>query len=513
MPGAPAEDRAPIRQNGVMKICERRFKLEVPNDPASMPVIRDFVGNVAKGMGFGEEERASIELAAEEAASNVILHAFAPGEEASFSVICETTALGLKIILQEMGRPFDPSLVPECAPAGPDPASSEGVRGICLMRGKMDEVSFHNLGRGGKETHLFKYLDQRSVGSCRTAEELDETQKARIEAKLPKGSVSYLVRRMKPEEAVEVAKCAYEAYGYSYLYEHIYYPERIRRFNDTGKLVSYVAVTAEGEIIGHAAIRNGAGRDVGEIGVAFVKPKFRGQGCLKDLTEALIQEGKRRGFTGLRLSAVTSHPYSQKAALKCGFGACCLRLARLDAEEFLEIPTGKRKRESLLTAFRYLHPPPAFRIFAPLHHGEMILRIYEGLGAHPQWAREEMGLPQGPSSVRVTADPYHTAKIEIDRYGEDVVDGVKRHLKALCLDRIEAVYLYLHLGDPLTAGMTAEFEKMGFFFAGINPDSPGTDLLVLQFLNNLAVDTSRLQIASEMGRQIAAYIIRLHSEN
>ena len=57
--------------------------------------------------------------------------------------------------------------------------------------------------------------------------------------------------------------------------------------------------------------------------------------------------------------------------------------------------------------------------------------------------------------------------------------------------------------------MTAEFEKMGFFFAGINPGSSGTDLLDLQFLNNVAIDYSRLQFAAETAQQIAEYI-RLH---
>ncbi|MBF0506484.1 MAG: GNAT family N-acetyltransferase [Nitrospirae bacterium] len=491
-----------------MGVCEKKFRLEVPNDLAAIPLIRDFVGNTAKIAGFNERVRVNIELAVEEAARNVILHAFAPGEEGSFNIICEPTSLGIKVIVREMGMPFDLSRVPECDRNGPDEDRTGRTPGICRMKQTMDEVSFHNLGKGGKETHLVKYLDDRAIGSCMTAAELEEAEKTKGAEALPKGSVSFQVRRMELAEAVEVSKCAYAAYHYSYL-EYVYYPERIRRLNETGELTSYVAVAPDGEIMGHAAIKGGKEPGVAELSTAFVKPKYRGQGCLNALSEVLIREAKRRGLAGLYVRAITSHPYSQKTALKYGFGECCLFLAVLDPPEFAEIHTGKRERESLVHSFLYLNRPGTFSIYAPPHHTEMILRIYEGLGVHPQAVRDQQDLPYEDSSVRITADPNHTANIEVLQCGRNVVSEVKRHLRDLCISRIEAVYLFLNLCDPLTALMTAEFEKMGFFFAGINPGPSGTDRLVLQFLNNLAVDYSHLQFASNKGQQIAEYV-RLH---
>jgi serine/threonine-protein kinase RsbW len=496
-----------------MSICDERFRLEVPNDTAAIPLIGDFVCNVARLTGFEEGDATNIRTAVVEAANNVIHHAFAPGEKASFDVICEPTQLGLGIIISEMGMPFDSSRAVECSvrtPDGPPPGREE--KGICLMKRTMDEVSFHNLGKRGKETRLFKYLDTGTASSCITQAELDAAGKTKTGDALPKGSVSYLVRRMDPSEAVEVSKCAYGAYHYSYFYEYMYYPERVKRLNETGELISYVAVTREREIMGHAALRAEKERGVAELMAAFVRPEYRGQGCLNALTEALIEEGKSRGFSGLYVRAVTSHPYSQKAALKYGFSGSCLYLAQYDTLEFVELTTGNRERESMLHAFIYLHRPAPFRIYPPPHHKEMVIRIYEGLGAYPETAYEQTESLQAASSVRVIIEPYHTAKIEILEYGVDLVPKVEQSLRALCIDRIEAVYLFLDLCNPLTALITADFENMGFFFAGINPGAPGTDLLVLQFLNNLAVDYGHLQFASEMGRQVAEYI-RLHDPN
>ena len=208
-----------------MDACERRFRLEVPNDLFAIPLIRDFVSNVSKIAGFNEEDRVNIECAVGEAVSNVIRHAFPPGEEASFDVICELTSVGIKIIIKEMGMPFDLSHVPEC----PDEDRVGRSPGICRMKRAMDVVSFHNLGKGGKETHLFKYLDGRAIGSCMTTAELEETEKAKGAEALPKGSVSFQVRRMELAEAVEVSRCAYAAYHYSYL-EYIYYPYNLTLF-------------------------------------------------------------------------------------------------------------------------------------------------------------------------------------------------------------------------------------------------------------------------------------------
>lgn len=484
-----------------MSICGKKFRLDIPSDLASIPLIRNFVDNVAGMAGF--KDRGGVVAAAEEAARNVILHAFSPGENASFGVICEPTDMGLRIIIQEKGMPFDPSLLPGCN-AGE--AGSRPDEGICMMKSKMDEVSFHNLGKAGKETHLFKYLDDKSVGSCMSAGEIEKAARVNASEPPPKSSVPYTVRRMEPAEAIEVSKSAYSAYHYSYFYEYMYYPERIRKCNETGEMISYVAVTQAGEIMGHAALKGDKERGVAEIMAAFVKPQYRGQGCLNALSKALIEEGRRRDYTGLFVKAVTSHNFSQKTALKYGFSACGLFLAQHDALEFMNIRTGEKIREAMLFAFVYLRKPGPFRIFPPPQHREFVLKMYEGLGAHPEASNGPTGLPGTDSIVRVSLDPYHTARIDVLQYGKDALSEIEKNVKALIIERIEAVYLFLNLCDPVTAAIARDFEKMGFFLAGINPGAPGKDLLVFQYLNNIRVDYTRLRFASDMGYQVAEYI-------
>ncbi len=102
-----------------------------------------------------------IELGVEEAVSNVIKHAFAPNEDAEFKITCERVPLGLEIIINDKGVPFDPTILPEYNPDDIKDDAPESGLGLYLMHQFMDEVSFHNLGREGKELHLYKYLHQK----------------------------------------------------------------------------------------------------------------------------------------------------------------------------------------------------------------------------------------------------------------------------------------------------------------------------------------------------------------
>jgi hypothetical protein len=36
------------------------------------------------------------------------------------------------------------------------------------------------------------------------------------------------IRMMLPEESFEFSRCVYRSYGYSYDWDHVYYPDRIR---------------------------------------------------------------------------------------------------------------------------------------------------------------------------------------------------------------------------------------------------------------------------------------------
>jgi serine/threonine-protein kinase RsbW len=104
--------------------------------------IREFVGAAARAGGFNEREIYNIQLAADEAASNIIEHAYEGIRGGTIEVSCDVKNGVMTIILVDHGKPFDPSEIP-----APDLTSDLSERkigglGIYLMRKLMDEVHY-----------------------------------------------------------------------------------------------------------------------------------------------------------------------------------------------------------------------------------------------------------------------------------------------------------------------------------------------------------------------------------
>jgi serine/threonine-protein kinase RsbW len=60
---------------------------------------------------------------------------------------------------------------------------------------------------------------------------------------------------MQLEEAMDVSRLVYQGYGYSYLHEHLYYPDRVVKLHVEDKIHSAIAVTPANEIAGHVACK------------------------------------------------------------------------------------------------------------------------------------------------------------------------------------------------------------------------------------------------------------------
>ena len=487
-----------------------KIALKVPNDIKYLPLILSSINKNAEILGFEESDIKRIELGAEEAISNVIKYAFDKDEETFFDVIFENSNTGFKLIIKEKGIPFDPALIPEFDPDELlDNMSDEGL-GVYLMREFFDDVSFKNLGKEGRETILFKHLGNKTIDKLMSEKELGLIEKEKEAEILPRGSVSYAVRRMQPDEAVDVSKGAYSSYGYTYVLEHIYYPDRVREMNKKDELISFVGVNDDNkEVIAHCALEiEEADLKVPQLGVAFTKPKYRGQGCMNRLGAACMEDAEQRGLYGIYARGVTTHPYSQKSLLKFDMFESAIYISSGTIREYKGME-GTSQRESVVIHYRYLNPPTEIKIYPPLHHTEIIDDIYTHLKYKPTFCdikdTDEKEIDE--SVIDIQTDKLNmVGKIRVKEYGKDLLHETATNLKSLCLDRFETIYLYLKISHPLTAKYTQEFERMGFFFSGLIPGSEFGDALVLQYLNNCKINYDKIKVASEFGEKLLTYI-------
>ena len=104
--------------------------------------IREFVGEIARKGGFGEKDVYNIQLATDEAASNIIEHAYDGVSNGVLDLSCAMDKDAIKIILIDYGEPYDPSAIPMPDIKADLSERKIGGLGIFLMRKLMDEVHY-----------------------------------------------------------------------------------------------------------------------------------------------------------------------------------------------------------------------------------------------------------------------------------------------------------------------------------------------------------------------------------
>jgi len=119
--------------------------------------MRDFAGRAARDAGMDDSEVYAVELAVDEACSNIIEHAYGVDNGGEIECTCEAEDDRLTVILRDHGEPFDPATVTR-----PDLSSGIEKRplgglGVYLMRQLMEDVRFEARGEAGNLLTMVKY--------------------------------------------------------------------------------------------------------------------------------------------------------------------------------------------------------------------------------------------------------------------------------------------------------------------------------------------------------------------
>lgn len=106
--------------------------------------IRKFVGDIAHAGGFSSRDIYNIQLAADEAASNIIEHAYEGVKNGVLEISCGVKDRAITIIMVDNGKPFDPSTIPPPDLKADLSERKIGGLGMFLMRKLMDEVHYES---------------------------------------------------------------------------------------------------------------------------------------------------------------------------------------------------------------------------------------------------------------------------------------------------------------------------------------------------------------------------------
>ena len=113
-----------------------------PGRNDSLEDICDYVCEQAAAAGFDEKEIYAVELAVDEAAANIIDHAYGGENKGEIECTCKVDKNEFKVVLKDQGEAFEPDLVPEPNVGTPIEKYGPGGAGLFLINKLMDEVKF-----------------------------------------------------------------------------------------------------------------------------------------------------------------------------------------------------------------------------------------------------------------------------------------------------------------------------------------------------------------------------------
>jgi serine/threonine-protein kinase RsbW len=155
-----------------LKKSTDKISIRAPSNGCCLAYIRSLVADLARKVGFPDDEIAKIEMAVDEACSNVVEHAYAGKEESPaptkiwqwkrrdpgirLDVGAERDRLVIEI--NDHGKRFDFSTYQPKNMEERIRQMETGGYGVAIMREFMDEVQYSSSDTAGNTLRLVKYL-------------------------------------------------------------------------------------------------------------------------------------------------------------------------------------------------------------------------------------------------------------------------------------------------------------------------------------------------------------------
>lgn len=122
----------------------------------NLSIISEFVVHAAALAGLDERAVYAIQMAVDEACTNIISHAYGGEGYGSIRLVYQIQPDGFQVTIYDQGRPFDPTQIPEFDPTLPLDQRAKGGMGLFLIHRSVDRVEFKFGTPDGNQLLLFK---------------------------------------------------------------------------------------------------------------------------------------------------------------------------------------------------------------------------------------------------------------------------------------------------------------------------------------------------------------------
>lgn len=293
----------------------------------------------------------------------------------------------------------------------------------------------------------------------------------------------YVIDRFRPENAEGVARLFRSVYGDRYPVATYVEPELLIRENASKHVISSVARTMDGEIVGHNALFNSAAHPgTYESGVGVVHQTHQGG---KGILTGLVAHGLELAETLPSVDAVFSepvcnHPFSQKMMINLGFATRALEVDLMPAEAYHE-EGGSSGRAAAFLDFRTIREKP-HAVYLPHAYRQVLEFLYAGLDDQRDFRLAGTTVP----AQRITNLQLHVfdfasvARVTVQATGLDFQAGMNQLEAALEEKNIMVTQIFLNLAEPWVWQAVETLRQRGYFLGGVLLRWFDTDGLLMQ---------------------------------
>ena len=308
-------------------------------------------------------------------------------------------------------------------------------------------------------------------------------------------------------DAPGVTRLFHQVYGEGYPIDIYYHPERLIEENAAGRILSSVARTQAGEIVGHdALVLLDPETRLYENAAGVILPGFRGQGVFfRLMNHNVFEYAKRFGLQEILGEPVCNHLQLQKMCLQLGYRETGMEVDLMPAAAYTREQSAQGRVSVLLGYF--LHKPVPRTVFLPPVYRDELEFLYAGMGVERTFpgTKEELptaGESQGKMDIFAFAQ---VARISIHRIGSDFEAFILRLENEACDRGTEIFQVWLPLTSPFAPAATDILRRHCYFVGGLLPGWVGGDGLLMQKVK-CETDWGSIALYSEHAKRIADII-------
>lgn len=362
----------------------------------------------------------------------------------------------------------------------------------------LDQVSLENRGRDGQSFILGMRLGEQAARRSIESAKLDDSFDVQSEIE---------IRELLPGEEAKLSQLFFHVYGYNYISEYVYYPEKVAQMRQQGRLISTVAVSKAGNIVAHVGLLKCADAPVVyEPCLGVVDPRLKSKGLFGRVFEATMRRLDNLECQYCFFDFVTNHDRSQKFVHKYNpidlaiFVGCQSKetQAKLEKLGIGKDPLDTDRYSLLYSVLPRTQYPFGKLVSLPNNLGETLGFLLKPLNLN--WnpsSRFELLPRHGELRTKLQAT-QNAVVFELNTPGRDPLEQLILEWRKLLRSGFEYAAVDVPLDRPGLGHVYDRLADEGFFVAGFLPYAT-SDRLAIRFqavgLKKLSFDEIKVHSA------------------